>query len=143
MLNFLPEHIDAMWDRFPAAVANTVDPEAIRLGTVTPPDEQRRHTFDFANGLRLVISVAYERWLRLHVYASLRDGESEIKQIIERDAPKGSGQALTMLQGFVRQGFREICCHDRPKEWKYSHSGLWFADVPASWPVAKGVANAR
>lgn len=55
MLPHEPETIEEMRARYPAAVADIYDVES--LGTVRPPGMQRRHVFDYTDGLRLIVST--------------------------------------------------------------------------------------
>jgi len=57
MLPIEPESFDAMKARFALAVAEPVDTNEVREGLRPPPSRDRRHVFDFEDGMRLVVSV--------------------------------------------------------------------------------------
>lgn len=77
-----PETLIDAQRRYPAAVAEVYDVESIKLGTVDPPSRHRRHVFDFADGLRLIISrERYEDGrLLVHVSASFACGSELHRQ---------------------------------------------------------------
>ena len=56
MLAREPEPLETMQARYPLAIAEAFDPEALMLGTAPRPGEMRAHVFDFDDGLRLIIS---------------------------------------------------------------------------------------
>jgi hypothetical protein len=74
----VPESIEAARERFPSALAEVVDIESVMLGNEVIPGKLRKHIFDFADGLRLIVSrEAIPRWgVYLHVSASF-DEHSE------------------------------------------------------------------
>ncbi len=56
MIPFQPETIDEVKRRYPSAVRDVYDTKQIHLGHQERPSNQRKHVFDFFDGMRLIIS---------------------------------------------------------------------------------------
>lgn len=73
MLGFEPESVEAARARLPQALAPIYDPLDLRSGELRP-GEQRRHVFDFEEGIRLIVSrdllIDSSRPPEVHVSAS-------------------------------------------------------------------------
>jgi len=68
MLPHEPETIEQMKARFPAAIAEPVDIDEVIEGTAPTPGKDRKHVFDFEDGMRVIISIdvsSEERFLHL------------------------------------------------------------------------------
>jgi hypothetical protein len=57
MLPIEPEPLAAMKARFHLAVSEPVDTDKVSKGVIPPPSRDRRHVFDFEDGMRMVVSV--------------------------------------------------------------------------------------
>jgi len=51
------ETLEQMKVRFPAAIAEPVDVDAVARGEGLPPLHKRKHVFDFPDGMRMVASI--------------------------------------------------------------------------------------
>ena len=60
-IDWRPETIASMRARFHRAIEDSYDDEAVKLCLQTQPGRQRKHVFDFEDGIRLVISVSEGR----------------------------------------------------------------------------------
>ena len=56
MLPFDAESTEALEARFAAAFEGVYDADEIRRGDVKRPGQQRRHVFDFEDGMRMIVS---------------------------------------------------------------------------------------
>ena len=56
MLPFEPESIESLKARYPEAMKDTYDPNDIKDDPTQSPGKQRKHVFDFEDGLRLIAS---------------------------------------------------------------------------------------
>ena len=56
MIPFEPETEEALANRYPEAIAEAINVEDIKAGKRETPGKERRHVFDFYDGLRLIIS---------------------------------------------------------------------------------------
>jgi hypothetical protein len=57
MLPQKPEAIEKMKARFPAALAEKVDINVVLANPALAPSKNRKHVFDFADGMRLIAST--------------------------------------------------------------------------------------
>jgi hypothetical protein len=57
MLPIEPEPLEKMIARFPLAIAEPVDAIAVRDGKRIAPSSDRKHVFDFEDGMRLAVSI--------------------------------------------------------------------------------------
>lgn len=55
-LQFTPESVERLIARFPEALEPTYDPQEIAARKVTRPGQQRKHVFDFEDGVRCIAS---------------------------------------------------------------------------------------
>jgi hypothetical protein len=66
-----PESLEKMKARFPAALAEFVDAEEIVRNPAKAPSKNRKHVFDFADGMRLIVSTdIIEKKVLVHVSVS-------------------------------------------------------------------------
>ncbi len=90
MLAHEPEPLSFARARLPAALARLITEAELLAGTFPRPGLQRRHVFDFEDGLRLIVSredhgsqrIGPRRGLGevVHVSASLTAGSSELRR---------------------------------------------------------------
>jgi len=74
MLPFEPQEMKTMMARYHEAVKETNDVELIAAGKAPVPSKDRKHVFDFPDGLRVIVSVDKVGVdLRLHVSCSGND----------------------------------------------------------------------
>lgn len=86
MLGFMPEDLLAMQGRYPAAIAEVFDSEAFLAEGQIGPGELRRNVFDFADGVRLIISRNEEAGRRyLLLSAGVRPGSESFQAIARGD----------------------------------------------------------
>ncbi len=109
-----PQPMILMRRRFPAAVAQYVDIESVKLGTKLHPGELRRHVFDFADGLRLIVSR--EDWGArgkvIHVSASSEHGSPLFKLLAASVDLAGAAASIgTFIYG-VKRKFRGLSGRD-------------------------------
>ena len=57
MLEFQPEPVEELKARYPEALEDVFNPLRIQANPELSPGKKRKHTFDFENGLRLIVSV--------------------------------------------------------------------------------------
>ena len=57
MLPTEPETFEQIKARFVEAIREPVDLESVRAGTRKPPSGERKHVFDFEDGMRMIVSV--------------------------------------------------------------------------------------
>lgn len=57
MLPFEPETLESIRARMPAALEELYTLEAVEADEQLPPGAQRRHVFDFEDGIRMAVSV--------------------------------------------------------------------------------------
>jgi hypothetical protein len=55
-IGFSAEPLRKMRERYPKALEDVYDAESINLGVMAPPGDQRKHVFDFHDGIRIVVS---------------------------------------------------------------------------------------
>lgn len=71
-----PQDLGALRRRYPSAIADLIEAAHVADGRARPPSERRRHVFDCADGLRLIISR--DRYgpgrIGVHVSASVANG---------------------------------------------------------------------
>jgi hypothetical protein len=66
-----PESLEKMKARFPAALAEFVDVEEVGRNPAKAPGKNRKHVFDFADGMRLVVSTdIIEKKVLVHISVS-------------------------------------------------------------------------
>ena len=74
MLPFEPQEMKDMVTRYHEAVATTNDIELIQAGKAPVPSKDRKHVFDFQDGMRIIVSVDNLRSdVVLHVSCSVRE----------------------------------------------------------------------
>ena len=97
MLPFEPQSNDELKARFPLAVETPVEVEKIQAGIQPHPSKNRKHVFDYEDGMRLIISIdQIEDTRYFHVSAS---GTEEYGKSIEKEG----------FEGFVEDVFLRIC----------------------------------
>lgn len=75
MLEYTPEDFGSMKERYHLAVAEPVDTAKVRDKLIPAPSKDRKHVFDYPDGMRLVVSVDFVIDQEfLHVIASGTDG---------------------------------------------------------------------
>lgn len=76
---FVPESLEAMKARFPEAIEHPYDVDEIALRVELRPGMDRKHVFDFEDGIRLIISRDYERGRKplLHFSGSVDENHIE------------------------------------------------------------------
>ena len=126
MLPFAPEPLAALQARYAAAVATLVDTTRVVQGLVPAPSGDRRHVFDWPDGLRLMVSR--ERMpdgrCGVHISASLDWGsdlyDAVVAGALDRvgllalvvrrwSALAGSARTLELL-GFSERGVPHLMC---------------------------------
>jgi hypothetical protein len=139
-LEFEPEAINEAAARFAAAI----DTEPYVAGEEPRPGTQRRHVFDFPDGLRLIVSrdqypapLGKRPMVGIHMSASMHDGQplaKEIAQAITEDRYPGVSApyvATKLIDMAAVQRFRAMCGYDkklRPKQ--VSPSGVLHYSIP-------------
>jgi len=81
MLPHEPETMAKMKVRFSAAIAETIDVDAVNAGKVEAPSKQRKHVFDFQDGMRLIFSIDKTDGIRF-VHTSASGSESYFKTLV-------------------------------------------------------------
>lgn len=73
-LEFKPESYEEMKERYPLAVKDLIDTNLVKEGFIDPPSRDRKHVFDYPDGLRLIVSLDLAEGRKfLHVSASGND----------------------------------------------------------------------
>lgn len=114
-LSFQPESIATARARYAAALTEVFDVESINLGTVLRPGECRANVFDFADGIRMIVSR--DRLptgkVVLHVSASLRQcGPIDLIAMVQVLACRFSS-----LSGFVGELGQVVITHGCVAHW--------------------------
>ena len=126
MLPFTPEPLAALQARYGAAVATLVDTTRVVQGLVPAPSGDRRHVFDWPDGLRLMVSR--ERMpdgrCGVHISASLDWGSDLYDAVVAGALDRvgllalvvrrwstlaGSTRTLDLL-GFSERGVPHLMC---------------------------------
>jgi len=126
MLPFAPEPLAALQARYAAAVATLVDTTRVVQGLVPAPSGDRRHVFDWPDGLRLMVSR--ERMpdgrCGVHISASFDPACDAYQDVLEGDldpaallvlvvqrwsALASSARTLELL-GFSERGVPHLMC---------------------------------
>jgi hypothetical protein len=96
MIPFRPEEEEALKARFPRALAETVDTEAVRLGTALPPTKRPANVFDYEDGMHLVVSrdQPTRGSAMVHVSASLVPNLHLFRTLAGSDDPVGHFKRL-------------------------------------------------
>jgi hypothetical protein len=111
MLPFQPESVEVLRARYPEAVAEIVDLEGVRLGSVATPGQSRRHVFDTREGVRLIVSR--ERTeptgvVVVHLSGSLLDGSPVEETLTAVARTHGPREVAQQLCGRIEALFREV-----------------------------------
>lgn len=106
MLPFGPEPVERLRARYPLALEEPTDLEAIRLGTQSRPGERRRNVFDFADGLRLVVSD--DPPAGVHVSASMLPGTALWGELARIIRARGADAAKLELCARAARRFAEL-----------------------------------
>lgn len=112
------QDVAEMRARYPAALEDVFDQESIALGVQCQPGEIPACTFDFGDGLRLIVSrdsmIGMGTWL--HVSASFAP-HSLVSEILRaRIIDCGTESALTLFRELCELAFVLISCDHRPIE---------------------------
>ena len=87
MLDYDPQPLGKMKARFLQAVEFPVDSEAVLSGRRLPPSSERKHVFDFEDGMRIIVSIdKMDNRYFMHCSAS---GTKEYADTIKSDGLPG------------------------------------------------------
>ena len=113
MLPFKAESDSNMRVRYQKAIREAYDIEAIHLGTQEGPGRQRRNTFDFEDGMRIVVTKEIDTVHRnphtcIHVSASLVGSGCGLGKMLDRVAD--DAKKVTNRVKDVEEAIRDTFC---------------------------------
>lgn len=106
MIPFDPEPLQALRRRLPKALDRVFDPEEVRARPETRPGLKRRHVFDFADGVRLIVSA--EKGVGLHVTASFVEGTAVDRRLRKAARVAGAEGGCDRLRREGEDAFRRL-----------------------------------
>ena len=138
LLPFEPEDIGSLRRRFRDALVGVFEPDEITAGRQEKAGNLRRHTFDFSDGIRLIVSIDGGPWVgpKLHVslwhMAALGSGRTQ---------PLRTSEPLSAMRSRLRrlragiEGDPFIVFAEGPKGSRLPyavHAFFWYTAIPQS-----------